>query len=62
MNEESMYNFLTKYNTIETQNKTMQVGRRVPITQLNYSRYAITFYVNGDLEMTDILEALNSFG
>ena len=31
----------------------MQVGRRTLITQLNYSRYAVNFFVNGDSELQD---------
>ena len=40
----------------------MQVGHRTPITQLNYSRYAVNFFVNGDSELQDILDVLKTFG
>ena len=39
----------------------MQVSHRTPITQLNYSRYAISFFVNGDSELLDILDVLKTY-
>ena len=60
LQEEFIWSFLTEYNSITVDGKSMQVGRRTPITQLNYSRYAVNFFVNGDSEK-DILDAFKAF-
>ena len=48
--------------TYTVEEKTFYTGKNVPITQLNMSRYSINFFINGDIELIDVIEALKVYG
>ena len=51
-----------KYPIIELENKKFSCGKRIPITEFNYARYYIKFFLTGDIEINDVLDILKKFG
>lgn len=44
------------------ENKKFSCGKRVPITEFNYARYLVRFFLSGDVEINDVLDELKIFG
>lgn len=62
LTKELLDKFLVDFPAIELENKKFSCGKKVHITQYNYARYYIRFFLTGDIEINDVLDELKKFG
>ena len=61
-NETDLLNFLQTFSTVNINNCTVHIARKKIGGSINIYRYAIQFFVTGEVETQDILEELETYG
>ena len=61
LNKGLLEKILVDFPSIEFESKKFPCGKRVPITEFNYARYYIKFFLTGDIEINDVLDTLKKF-
>lgn len=62
LNEEELKAWVQAQQDLQINGVHIAVGRKIQQTQVNVERYAVHFFVTGDIELPDVTEELQRFG